>query len=114
MKGKLTINIPLALALKSADASTKTSDPYCRIELPDGHTIQTKQVEKCLDPIWNFTYVWNCNIIKEQYKPIVITIFDTDALARDDSLGAVQVEWMTCFTNPTAWEVNRLMKLEGE
>lgn len=35
MKGQLVINIPLALGVKSADSSTKTSDPYCEIHLPD-------------------------------------------------------------------------------
>jgi Ca2+-dependent lipid-binding protein len=65
IKGSLLINVPLAMGVKAADSSTQTSDPYCKITLPDGHTIETKQVEKTLDPIWNFTYKWNCNIIKE-------------------------------------------------
>jgi hypothetical protein len=42
MKGKLYINIPLALGIRAADSSTKTSDPYCKIKLPDEHSIETK------------------------------------------------------------------------
>jgi hypothetical protein len=41
-------------------------------------------------------------------------VFDTDALAKDDILGSVEVEWMDCFTNPTVWEVNKLLPLTGE
>lgn len=114
MKGSLLINVPLALGVKAADSSTQTSDPYCKITLPDGHTVETRQVEKTLDPIWNFSFKWNCNIIKEQYKPIKFEVFDTDAMARDDILGSASVEWMDCFTSPTIWEVNKIVPLLGE
>lgn len=35
-------------------------------------------------------------------------------MAKDDKLGIVDVEWMDCFTNPTMWEMNKLMNLQGE
>jgi len=59
------INVPLALGLKPADSSTKTSDAYCEIYLPDKHKVSTKVIDKNCNPIWNFSYKWNCNIIKE-------------------------------------------------
>jgi len=111
MKGSVLINVPLAMGVKASDSSTQTSDPYCKITLPDGHTVETKQVPKTLDPIWNFSYKWNCNILKEKYKPIKFEVFDHDAMAKDDILGSVDVEWMDCFNNPTSWEVNHLYPL---
>lgn len=114
MKGTLLINIPVGLGLMAADDSTKTSDPYCEVILCDSHKVSTKHIEKTLNPIWNFSYKWNCNIIKEQYKPIRLNVFDADAMAKDDKLGYVDVEWMECFENPTQWMVNKLFKLQGE
>lgn len=52
--------------------------------------------------------------MKEQYKKIIFTVYDTDAMAKDDKLGTCEIDWMDCFTNPTSWEVNKLVKLEGE
>lgn len=61
MKGQLYINIPVALGLKADDGFA--SDPYCELTFPDKLKIKTKMIEKTLNPIFNFQYKWNCNII---------------------------------------------------
>ena len=63
MKGSLVINIPVALGIKAGDEFT--SDPYVKLIFPDGHSVKSKQIEKTLNPIFNFQYKWNCNLIKE-------------------------------------------------
>lgn len=65
IKGQLLIKVPLAVGLKAIDESTKSSFPYCKIIFPDGHTIETKHIKNTLDPIWDFSFTWNCNIVKE-------------------------------------------------
>jgi len=46
----------MAQNLIAADSSTKTSDPYVEILLPDKKKTSTKFIEKTLNPIWNFEY----------------------------------------------------------
>ena len=40
MKGKLFINIPVALGLKPDDGVT--ADPYCKLTFPDNHNVKSK------------------------------------------------------------------------
>ena len=41
-------------------------------------------------------------------------MLDEDKLARDDTLGFVDVEWKTCYENPGLWMVNKLFPLDGQ
>lgn len=42
---------------------------------------------------------------KEDYKPIKFVVKDKDAMAVDDTLGLVNVEWMDCFNNPSIYYI---------
>lgn len=84
------------------------------MQFPDKLKIKTKMIEKTVNPVFSFSYKWNCNIIKEQYAPIKIEIYDCDRLS-DDLLETFYVEWMDCFNNPTYWQINRMYPLsEGK
>ena len=111
MKGQLYVNIPLALALKIGDEIS--SDPYCKITFPDNHVVKSKSIEKSLNPVFNFEYKWNCNIIKEQYVDLKLQLYDADSLS-DDLLGTITVPWMDCYMNPCQWMINKLYKLDTE
>ncbi|KRX05859.1 C2 domain [Pseudocohnilembus persalinus] len=112
MDGILKVNIVCARGLKMADRNS--SDPYCIVQFPDGKELQTKEIPENLDPIWNFQAKYKIKFNKEDYKPLKFTVKDNDALAVDDTLGTVQVDWMECFENPVMWQVNELFKLQGD
>ncbi|XP_072322452.1 synaptotagmin-7 isoform X1 [Scyliorhinus torazame] len=92
----ITVNIIKARNLKAMDIGG-TSDPYVKVWL----MYKDKKVEKkktvvmkrCLNPIFNESFVFDVptEILRE--TTIIITVMDKDKLSRNDVIGKIYLSW---------------------
>ncbi|EGR27332.1 hypothetical protein IMG5_197670 [Ichthyophthirius multifiliis] len=112
--GVFEINVVMAQNLKAKDIISKSSDTYAEIIFPDKNKVQTKAIQKSLNPLWNQTFRHRINIIKEQYQPLKIRILNENTMAIDDILSYLELDWLDCFKNSTLWRINDIYQLQGE
>lgn len=122
MRGTIVINVVMAQNLKKADKDG--SDPYVEITFPDKKQASSQAIPLTLNPIWNFQHRHRIDIYQEvptahpltsltslsppqAYTPLILKVFDKDALAIDDLLGTARIEWQDCFNNPSKVERER-------
>ena len=87
----LHVKVCQARDLLAAD-SNGSSDPYVRIQIGDDieNAVQTKHLNKTLDPVWNETF--NLYVSREnRAKTVTFEVFDRDMIGQDDSLGKFSI-----------------------
>jgi len=67
--GKLYVNVVHAKGLAVGDKSDDTSDPFCKVTMPNGKTFTSPIIEKELNPLWNFKVEANVNLPAKVYFP---------------------------------------------
>jgi len=93
--GKLEIRVIKAIDLPISDwtiwaDSIRSSDPYCVIIVPTAlnrkETRKTRIVSKCLNPVWDEVFMFDCDYATFHPSFILFTIYDND-IDSDDLLG---------------------------
>lgn len=93
--GKLIIIFQHGKGLLASDSGLegKLSDPYPRVQLPNGKYISGDKKTQTLNPIWRQRIPVKINEIRASLrKPIRIEILDYD-LGGDDLLGYYDLDW---------------------
>ncbi|XP_018422715.1 PREDICTED: synaptotagmin-7 isoform X1 [Nanorana parkeri] len=92
----IIVNIIKARNLKAMDIGG-TSDPYVKVWL----MFKDKRVEKkktvvikrCLNPIFNESFIFDIPTEKLRETTIIITVMDKDKLSRNDVIGKIYLSW---------------------
>ncbi|XP_032367437.1 synaptotagmin VIII [Etheostoma spectabile] len=90
--GKLTVGILEAKNLKSMDTGG-TSDPYVKVQLAlDKRKWRKKKTsvkKKTLNPYYNESFTFDVSFEQIQRVHLVISVWDHDALTRNDAMGKI-------------------------
>nr|XP_005988084.1 PREDICTED: synaptotagmin-7 [Latimeria chalumnae] len=92
----ITVNIIKARNLKAMDIGG-TSDPYVKVWLmhKDKKVEKKKTVvmKRCLNPVFNESFVFDIPTEKLRETTIIITVMDKDKLSRNDVIGKIYLSW---------------------
>uniref|UniRef100_A0A4W3IIE3 Synaptotagmin-7 n=1 Tax=Callorhinchus milii TaxID=7868 RepID=A0A4W3IIE3_CALMI len=92
----ITVNIIKARNLKAMDLGG-TSDPYVKVWLmhKDKKVEKKKTVvmKRCLNPIFNESFIFEIPTEKLRETTIIITVMDKDKLSRNDVIGKIYLSW---------------------
>ncbi|XP_043915113.1 synaptotagmin-7 [Protopterus annectens] len=92
----ITVNIIKARNLKAMDIGG-TSDPYVKVWLmhKDKRVEKKKTVvmKRCLNPVFNESFVFDIPTEKLRETTIIITVMDKDKLSRNDVIGKIYLSW---------------------
>ncbi|XP_032813846.1 synaptotagmin-7 isoform X7 [Petromyzon marinus] len=93
---KITIAVIKARNLKAMDIGG-TSDPYVKVWLMNkDKKVEKKKTEvkkRCLNPVFNETFVFDIPTEKLRETTIVVTVMDKDRLSRNDVIGKIYLSW---------------------
>ncbi|CAM9725290.1 unnamed protein product [Lampetra fluviatilis] len=93
---KITIAVIKARNLKAMDIGG-TSDPYVKVWLMNKEKkVEKKKTEvkkRCLNPVFNETFVFDIPTEKLRETTIVVTVMDKDRLSRNDVIGKIYLSW---------------------
>ncbi|XP_075423060.1 synaptotagmin-7 isoform X3 [Ascaphus truei] len=92
----IIVNIIKARNLKAMDIGG-TSDPYVKVWLmcKDKRVEKKKTVvmKRCLNPIFNESFIFDIPTEKLRETTIIITVMDKDRLSRNDVIGKIYLSW---------------------
>ncbi|KAM4017112.1 synaptotagmin-7 isoform 2-T2 [Anomaloglossus baeobatrachus] len=92
----IIVNIIKARNLKAMDIGG-TSDPYVKVWLmyKDKRVEKKKTVvmKRCLNPIFNESFIFDIPTEKLRETTIIITVMDKDKLSRNDVIGKIYLSW---------------------
>ncbi|XP_056382791.1 synaptotagmin-7 isoform X4 [Hyla sarda] len=92
----IIVNIIKARNLKAMDIGG-TSDPYVKVWLmyKDKRVEKKKTVvmKRCLNPIFNESFIFDVPTEKLRETTIIITVMDKDRLSRNDVIGKIYLSW---------------------
>ncbi|XP_064369454.1 synaptotagmin-7 isoform X2 [Dromaius novaehollandiae] len=92
----IVVNIIKARNLKAMDIGG-TSDPYVKVWLmyKDKRVEKKKTVvmKRCLNPVFNESFVFDIPTERLRETTIVITVMDKDRLSRNDVIGKIYLSW---------------------
>ncbi|XP_078239704.1 synaptotagmin-7 isoform X7 [Pogona vitticeps] len=92
----IVVNIIKARNLKAMDIGG-TSDPYVKVWLmyKDKRVEKKKTVvmKRCLNPVFNESFIFDIPTEKLRETTIVITVMDKDKLSRNDVIGKIYLSW---------------------
>ncbi|XP_075693755.1 synaptotagmin-7 isoform X2 [Rhinoderma darwinii] len=92
----IIVNIIKARNLKAMDIGG-TSDPYVKVWLmyKDKRVEKKKTVvmKRCLNPIFNESFIFEVPTEKLRETTIIITVMDKDRLSRNDVIGKIYLSW---------------------
>ncbi|XP_040265338.1 synaptotagmin-7 isoform X1 [Bufo bufo] len=92
----IIVNIIKARHLKAMDIGG-TSDPYVKVWLmyKDKRVEKKKTVvmKRCLNPIFNESFIFEVPTEKLRETTIIITVMDKDRISRNDVIGKIYLSW---------------------
>ncbi|ESN99022.1 synaptotagmin 7a [Helobdella robusta] len=90
--GQITVFVNSARQLKAKDING-LSDPYVKIWLThDGKRVEKKKtvvIEKCLNPTFNESFVFDVPYEKIRQTSLVVSVMDYDRMGRNEKIGQV-------------------------
>ena len=101
IKGKIILNLVKGIALVPQDGNTSDSKVYITISGCKGD-MESKTIDKNLNPEWNQKFEKAINIKRGGCKPIRFHVLDND-FTGDDNMGYIYVDMDPLFDNPGKW-----------
>lgn len=97
--GTFYINVPHAKDLLPVDDDASTSDPLVKISFSD-KTIQSKSLNKTLNPVWNFKGKIDFSVPKASLPSLDINVIDHNAVFQNVMIGIKQINVEKIIAKP--------------